>query len=398
MNGLSRRRCANTCGIVTRLRRKLSEWLARWRTHAGFWRIEQDPAPGAPDVWPAIAAIIPARNEEASIGETLRSLWSQDYPGRLRVLVVDDQSEDGTAEEARRAARQAGREEELRVLTSGQLPEGWTGKVWAMHQGLTLGLTPEEPARYVLFSDADIAHGSGALRKLVCRAEAGPCDLVSFMVRLQNRSAAERLMIPAFVFFFRMLYPFRRINDPADPLAGAAGGTMLVRREALERIGGMARIRSALIDDCALAREVKRGGHRIWIGLSETSRSLRSYGRLREVLDMIARTAYTQLGYSPARLVGCVAGLFLIFLAPPLLLLFAAGWAAAVGGLAWLLMSLLYLPMVRFYRQAPFWALLLPLTAALYLRATLLSAWRHHRGRGGQWKGRSGAGGTSQSV
>lgn len=364
-------------------------WLALWLGHSGFWRIDREPVPPPPDTWPPVVAVIPARNEAGGIADTLYSLWNQDYPGRLRVVVVDDHSEDDTAERTRQAAREMGRTADLRVLAAEPLPEGWTGKVWAMQQGLTRGLNPDDTARYILFSDADIVHGADALRALVCRAEAGPCDLVSFMVRLRCRSAAERLMIPAFVFFFKMLYPFRRINDPRDPLAGAAGGTMLARREALDRIGGLAYIRQELIDDCALARAIKQGGHRIWLGLCETSHSTRGYGRLRDILRMIARTAYTQLNYSPVRLAGCVAGLALIFLAPPLLLLFASGWAALLGGLSWLLMSLLYLPMVRFYGQSPALAPLLPLTSLFYLWATLLSAWQHHRGEGGQWKGRS---------
>jgi len=367
----------------------LAVWLALWLAHAAFWRIDREPAPPPPETWPAVAAIIPARNEAERIEETLTSLWQQDYPGCLRIVVVDDHSEDGTAEAALRAAEENGRAEMLHVLTAEPLPDGWTGKVWAMQQGLTRGVPPDDPARYILFSDADIAHGKSALRELVSRAEAGPCDLVSFMVRLQCHSSAEKLLIPAFVFFFKLLYPFRRVNDPRDSLAGAAGGTMLARREALERIGNLDRIRGEWIDDCALAREIKRGGHRIWLGLSESSISTRHYGRLREILAMIARTAYTQLGYSPLRLLGCVAGLGLIFLAPPLLLCFASGWPQALGGAAWLLMSLLYLPMVRFYRQSPLWALLLPLTALLYLWATLLSAWRHARGQGGVWKGRA---------
>lgn len=365
----------------------LSIWLGLWLAHAGFWRIEWEPVPAPPQTWPPVVAIIPARNEAVSIHATLQSLWNQDYPGDLRLVVVDDSSEDNTAEEARQAARDSGRQEDLCVLTAPPLPEGWAGKVWAMHQGVLSGPLPDDPAHYLLFSDADITHGPGALRELVCRAEAGPCDLVSFMVRLQCRSAAEKLMIPAFVFFFRMLYPFRRINNLSHPLAGAAGGTMLLRREVLERIGGLECIRQELIDDCALARAVKRGGHRIWLGLSESSCSSRSYDTLHEILQMIARTAYTQLRYSPLRLMACVLGLCLTFLAPPLLLL-AGGGASTIGGLSWLIMTLLYLPMVRFYRQTPLWALLLPLTALLYLWATLISAWRHHRGQGGYWKGR----------
>lgn len=367
----------------------LDIWLGLWLAHAGFWRIEREPVPPPPADWPAVVCVIPARDEAAVIGETLRSLWTQDYPGPLRVVVVDDHSADGTAAEAARAARQAGREADLVVLAADALPEGWTGKVWAMQQGLSRGLPAEDPARYVLFSDADIRHGPGALRELACRAEAGECDLVSFMVRLRCESPAERLMIPAFVFFFRLLYPFARVNDPADPLAGAAGGTMLVRRAALERIGGLAPIRGALIDDCSLAREVKRGGHRLWLGLSDASESTRAYGSMGDILHMIARTAYTQLGYSPLRLAGCVAGLGLTFLAPPLLFLAGPGVSPGFGMVAWLLMARLYAPMVRFYRQPAGSELLLPLTATLYLWATLLSACRHHRGRGGQWKGRA---------
>lgn len=371
----------------------LAIWLDLWLARAGFWRIDREPVPCPPALWTAITAVIPARNEERVLGTTLRSLWSQDYPGDLRIVVVDDHSEDRTAEVARVVAREVatdrGRPADLCVLQAPPLPPGWSGKVWAMQHGVECGLTPDDPARYILFSDADIEHGPGALRELVCRAEAGPCDLVSFMVRLQCCSRAERMMIPAFVFFFKMLYPFRRINEAADPLAGAAGGTMLVRREALKRIGGLGCIGHELIDDCALGREIKRGGHRIWLGLSATSGSTRGYNSLPEICQMIARTAYTQLAYSPARLLMCIAGLVLTFVAPPLLLLFASGWSAIGGGGAWLLMSLLYMPMVRFYGRPPLQAFLLPLTALLYLWATVLSAWQYHRGRGGQWKGRA---------
>jgi hopene-associated glycosyltransferase HpnB len=364
-------------------------WLGLALAHAGFWRMERTPVPGPPQQWPAVTVVIPARDEEAGISETLRSLWAQDYPERLHIVLVNDHSQDRTVEIARQTAAESGHKSDLRIVEAAALPAGWTGKVWAMQQGVLSGLPPEDPARYVLFSDADISHGSDSVRELVCRAEADGCDLVSFMVRLHCGTGAERLMIPAFVFFFRLLYPFRRVNDPRHPLAGAAGGVMLVRRTALERIGGMECIRGELIDDCALAREIKRGGHRIWLGLSVTSRSTRRYDRLSEIIHMIARTAYTQIRYSLPALMGCVLGLALTFLAPPLLLLFAGGWAAAIGGMVWLLMGLLFLPIVRYYQQSPLWAPLLPLIALLYLGATLLSAWRHMRGQGGQWKGRS---------
>lgn len=367
----------------------LAAWVVLWLFRGGFWCIDREPVPAPPAVWPEVVAVIPARNEAEVIGETLRSLWAQEFPGRLRIVLVDDHSHDGTSEVAHQAARAAGRETDLRVLQAEPLPPGWTGKLWAIQQGLTRGVPASDPAHYVLFSDADISHGPNALRELVSRAEAGPCDLVSFMVRLECRSRAERLMIPAFVFFFKLLYPFRQINNPRHPLAGAAGGTMLLRREALERIGGMSCIRYELIDDCSLGREVKRGGHRIWLGMSEESYSTRGYGTLNEILRMIARTAYTQLGYNPLVLAGCVLGLGFTFLAPPLLLLLASGPAQLLGGLAWLLMTLLFVPMVRFYRLSPLWAVLLPVTACVYLWATVLSAWWHHRGKGGQWKGRS---------
>ncbi len=362
-------------------------WLALWLAHGGFWQIDREPVPTPPSKWPRVTVVIPARNEAAGIGDTLRSLWAQEYPHCLQIVVVDDHSEDGTAEIARQTARELGREANLQVLAAHPLPPGWTGKVWAMNQGVTRGLDAHDPACYVLFSDADISHGTGAVRELVCRAEAGDCDLVSFMVRLQCRSRAEKLMIPAFVFFFKMLYPFRRVNNSRNTLAGAAGGTMLARRSALERISGLAAIQNELIDDCALARAIKAGGHPIWLGLSDTSQSTRSYGSLSEITHVIARTAYTQLGYSPLRLLGCVLGLTLTFLAPPLLLL-AGGWAGVLGGMTWLLMSALYLPMLHFYRRSPLWAFALPLTAGFYLWATVLSALRHHRGQGGQWKGR----------
>lgn len=367
----------------------LTIWVYLALAHSGFWCIDLSPVPSPPKDWPEVVAVIPARDEAEGIAETLRSLWTQDYRGRLRVVLVDDHSEDGMAEIARQTARAMGREEGLTIIEAETLPPGWTGKVWAMHQGVTRGISAEDAARYVLFSDADISHGVDAVRALVCRAEAGSIDLTSFMVRLHCGTSAERMMIPAFVFFFRMLYPFRLINNLQNPLAGAAGGTMLVRRTALERIGGLTSIRGELIDDCSLARQIKQGGHALYLGLSETSCSTRIYNNLSEIFHMIARTAYTQLNYSPIQLLGCVFGLALTFIAPLLLLLFGKGLPALFGGLAYLIMSLLYLPMVRFYRQSPFWVFLLPLTSLLYLSATLLSAYRYYRGKGGQWKGRS---------
>jgi hopene-associated glycosyltransferase HpnB len=367
-------------------------WVALWLGWGAYWRIEIESVsdePANPSTWPAVVVVIPARNEAGTIAATLKSLWSQAYPGPFRIVVVDDHSEDETNAAAWRTAVSLGTAGELTVLAAEPLPHGWAGKVWAMDQGYRRCIPADDPAVYVLFSDADIEHGPGVLRELVRRAESGRLDLSSLMVRLHCGSVSERLMIPAFVFFFRLLYPFRWVNNPNRKTAGAAGGTMLVRRAALDRIGGPACIRGALIDDCALAAAIKRGGHPIWLGLSDSSRSTRGYGSLAGILRMIARTAYTQLRYSPAALLLCVLGLALTFLAPPLLVLAGHGSARTLGGVAWVMMSALYLPMVRFYRLCPLWSLSLPLTSVLYLWATLCSAYSHHRGRGEEWKGRT---------
>lgn len=363
-----------------------------------FWQTELEPIPNSPTDWPTVTVVIPARNESEVIAATLKSLWEQDYPQPINIVLVDDQSTDGTADTALATAQECATLPHLHIVSAESLPPGWTGKVWAMHQGITRGLahfdgpqtdTTSTSARFILFSDADIIHGRTAIRELVCRAEAASLDLASFMVRLRCESLPERLMIPAFVFFFKMLYPFRWSNDPSHRLAAAAGGTMLLRRSALNRLDDLRCIKSELIDDCALARAVKKGAHPIWIGLSATSESNRSYGTLPEIVHMVARTAYTQLGYSPIQLAGCILGLSLTFLAPVALTLSLNGLPALIGATIWLLMSLLYLPMIRFYRSSPIWIFTLPITATLYMIATLLSAIRHHRGRGGQWKGRN---------
>ena len=356
-----------------------------------FWRIESDPPPAAPAAWPGVVAVIPARDEAEGVGETVTSLLSQDYPGRFAVVLVDDHSTDGTAEVARRAAAALGQAERLTVISGQPLPPGWTGKVWAMEQGLAAARAQAPEAEYVLFTDADIHHAPGQVRDLVARAIAGGTDLTSLMVRLHCATLPERTLIPAFVYFFRMLYPFRWIADPHRREAGAAGGVMLVRAAALEGLGGMAALQGSLIDDCTLARRLKDRGGRLWLGLAEETRSLRVYRGWGEPWNMIARSAYDQLGHSPALLAGCVAALLLIFAAPPLLTL-TGGSGAWEGALAWAAMTGSYVPMVRFYRLPLWWAPLLPLVAMIYLGATIHSALRYHAGRGGQWKGRVEAG------
>jgi len=351
-----------------------------------FWCIETSSAPPAPGEWPEVVAVIPARDEAESIATTVRSLLSQDYPGRLTVIVVDDSSSDGTAEIAREAAAGSDR---LTVLTGEELPRGWTGKVWAMEQGMRLAAEIAPDSSFVLFTDADIAHCPNQVAALVARAEANGLDLASVMVRLNCASLPERALIPAFVFFFRMLYPFRRIADRRSSVAGAAGGVMLARRSAIEGIGGMAALKGALIDDCTFARLIKGRGGRLWLGLAEQTRSLRVYHGWAEPWNMIARSAYDQLDHSPFLLVGTVLAMGLVFVAPPLL---AVLTGLCPAWLAWVAMSLAYLPMVLFYRLPPWWVVTLPPVALVYLGATIHSAWRHHLGRGGQWKGRIEAG------
>jgi hopene-associated glycosyltransferase HpnB len=366
----------------------LAVWLYLVGAHGAFWRAsERDDrdVPPAPAVWPEVVAVIPARDEADSIGETVRSLLAQDYPGRLSIVLVDDQSTDGTATIAAQAAAAAGAPERLTVVSGQPRPAGWSGKVWAIHQGVEQ-LAGHPPA-YVLFTDADIAYEPDALRPLMARAVAHRLVLTSLMVKLRCQSLAERMFIPAFIFFFQMLYPFPWVNRPGHKTAGAAGGCMLVRHDALVAAGGMAAIRSALIDDCALGRNLKAIGP-IWLGLTERVQSLRPYPRIADIRRMVARTAYDQLGYSPLLLAGTVAGLSLTYLAPPFLTVFASGWPQLLGAIAWGLMALAFWPTLRLYRLSPLWGIALPGIALVYMAFTLDSAYQHARGRGGLWKGR----------
>jgi hopene-associated glycosyltransferase HpnB len=364
----------------------LAIWCYLLLGRGWFWLERPGPAPAPPAVWPAVAAIVPARDEAETIGAAIGSLLGQDFPGELRVILVDDHSSDGTASVARRAAAACGAPDRLNVVEAATLPSGWTGKLWAVSEGLRHLEASGFQAEFVLLTDADIAHHPSNLAELVSRAASGRLDLVSLMVKLRCRSFAERALIPAFVFFFAMLYPFAWVNDPKRRTAAAAGGCMLVRRAALSRIGGTAAIRGALIDDCALAVKIKQQGP-IWLGLTERTQSLRRYPRLGDIWRMIARTAYTQLDYSPLLLAATILGLGVTYLAPPVLAA-TGGPVALPGGLAWLAMSIAFVPMLRLYRQPPILAPLLPLVALFYLAATFDSARRHWQGRGGEWKGR----------
>ncbi len=362
-------------------------WCVLLFARAGFWRVRKPrPAP-PPAAWPVVATIIPARNEADVIGRAVTGVLGQQYAGSLRLIVVDDHSSDGTADVARDAAAAIGRADALTVIAARDLPPGWAGKVWAQSEGLAAVDGLAAPPEYVWLTDADIWHGPDVLAGLVARATQEKRDLVSLMVRLRCASWWERFIVPAFVFFFAKLYPFARVRDPQSRVAAAAGGCMLARREALARIGGFAAIRAELIDDCSLAAQIKAGGP-ICLDLADDSLSLRPYDDWKSLWDMIARSAYTQLHYSPLLLAGATAGMVLTYLAPPVLAL-AGGAACWPAWLAWIGMSVAYRPMLREYGQPAWLAPLLPLTALFYLGATLDSARRYWLRRGGQWKGRA---------
>ncbi|MBW2272389.1 MAG: glycosyltransferase [Deltaproteobacteria bacterium] len=401
----------------------LLAWLYLAFLHGGFWRADQrmdgyaDSLPRSAADWPGVVAVVPARNEAEGIERALRSLLGQDYPGAFALLLVDDQSEDATAEIARELAARHPHGERLEVLRSLDMPEGWVGKMWAVHTGVEAAAERFPEASLLLLTDADVEHDRGSLRRLVCKAENEGFDLVSLMVRLHCRSAWERLLIPAFVYFFQKLYPFARINDPASRTAGAAGGCMLVRREALEAAGGIEAIRDAIIDDCALGKALKQPSGdrrespanttcsprgRVWVGLGATEHSFRPYRGLADIWDMVARSAYTQLRYSPLLLAGTVLGLALLYLVPPLLAiacpLHGDPLASSLALATWLLMAWTYLPTLRDYGLSPLYAFLLPLSGTLYLLMTLDSARRHRAGRGAHWKGRAGAGHVAAAM
>jgi hopene-associated glycosyltransferase HpnB len=366
--------------MVTLALLALAAWVYLVAVHHGFWRADQrlpDPTPDLPH-WPPVTAVVPARNEAETVAACVQALVSQDYPGRFEIIVIDDASTDDTAERARIAG--AGR---ARVKTAPPLRAGWTGKLAALQAGIAEAGTPD----FYWFTDADVVHAPGTLRALVAQAETRGRDMVSLMVLLNAVRFWERLLIPAFVFFFQMLYPFRAVNDSRASVAGAAGGCILLRRTALERAGGLAAIRDALIDDCALAGAVKRAGGRLWLGLTTTSRSLRAADGLTPLWRMVQRTAFTQLRYSYLLLTGTLAGLALLFLVPPLAVL-AGSPAAWPGAAAWVLMAAAYAPTLRLYGLHPVQGLALPLVGGLYGAMTASSALAHAGGRGGGWKGR----------
>lgn len=366
----------------------LAIWIYLFLARGSFWQLhEDDVAPKPLDNWPRVVAIVPARNEAETIARTVSSLTKQDYPGELHIIVVDDHSEDGTATLARNAAEVSGATERVSIYSATDLPSGWTGKLWALNEGVQVATN--HSAEFFWFTDGDIEHAPNTLRRLVFRAEKESLDLASLMVLLQAKTFPERLLIPPFLYFFLMLYPPRWIAEPKARTAGAAGGCILLRRSALARIGGIASIRSEVIDDCELARAVKKSGGKIWMGLTRASVSLRGYGTFAEIRNMIARAAFTQLHYSFLFLFVVLAGLFVTFLLPWFSFLSGEDPAWFLASTAICLMTVTFGVTVRFYGLAWPWALALPLAAVYYGYATCLSAVRYWLGRGGQWKGRA---------
>ncbi|HAC63921.1 MAG TPA: glycosyl transferase family 2 [Cyanothece sp. UBA12306] len=376
-------------------------WLYLLLFRGGFWlsnqKIELQETPS--NIHPSVYAVIPARNEADVLPISLKSLLNQDYFGKFTIILVDDQSNDGTGEVAQKIAENCHQSERLIVISGQPLPKGWSGKLWAMEQGIKYIKEHNCQPEYLLFTDADIEHHQSNLRELVTKSQQENLALTSLMVWLRCQSIWEQFLIPAFVFFFEKLYPFSWVNDAKNKMAAAAGGCILIRRDILEEVGGLEIVRQALIDDCSLAAAVKSklqensdNTQGIWLGLTEKTRSLRPYDSLDTIWNMVARTAYTQLNYSPLLLMGTVIGLTLVYLIPVfsliLGLIIGNNLIAGLGVITWLLMAMAYLPTLILYQTSPLWSLTLPVIAFFYLLMTLDSAIRHWQGKGGGWKGR----------
>ena len=372
----------------------LAIWLFLLLSWGDFWRADRRIETHSEVLasYPTVCAIVPARDEAEVISTSLTSLLNQNYPGKLSIVLIDDNSSDRTVEIARNTAERLNKSQQLKIVSGKPLASGWKGKLWAMQQGIA-GVRRETTPDYFLLTDADIKHPTDNIKQLVAKAQAQKLDLVSLMVLLRCQSFWEKLLVPAFVFFFQKLYPFAWVNSSDKSMAAAAGGCILISDRALTEIGGIATIKDALIDDCSLAKAVKSSGKKIWLGLSETTISLRGYDNLSVIWDTIARTAYTQLNYSPLLLVGTVIGMSIVYLATPIYLIigiFTGNWLLiALSILTWLLMTLAYLPTIRLYKLSIVWAFCLPAIALLYTLMTIDSAIKYYRGQGGAWKGRT---------
>ncbi|MDX5948669.1 MAG: glycosyltransferase [Zymomonas mobilis subsp. pomaceae] len=363
----------------------LSIWIGLLFFHGGFWLcLERDDRPFPKlEIWPDVVAVVPARNEADVIDKTIRSLLTQDYPGNFRIILVNDGSEDNTAEVAV-ATLQDCQADNLVILDGKPVPSGWAGKLWAVEQGIKAAGS----VKWLWLTDADIAHKQDTLRMLVAKAEEEGLVFHSLMARLSCNNFAEWALIPAFVFFFQMLYPFRYINDPKRKVAGAAGGCMLTDRISLENAGGISSIRHAIIDDCSLGAIMKKQG-KIRLSLTNRSLSIRPYLNFKEIGHMISRSAYAQLRYSPILLALTLIGMGIVYLIPPFLALLGHGTAAWIGIAGWVMMALAFQPILHFYHRSPLWGIALPLIAAFYSGATFFSAVHVWQGRGGMWKGRA---------
>lgn len=369
-------------GIITLL---IWTWLLLGQ--GGFWRVRSFLAlPRSSDLTASIAVIIPARDEADVVGRCISSLLQQTYRGPVHIFLVDDGSNDGTAQAARQAAEQSGKASALTVIQGTPLPAGWSGKLWAVQQGVQRAT--ELNPQFFLLTDADIEHAPESVSTLTAIAGSGGYDLASYMVKLHCGTLAERLLIPAFVFFFFKIYPASWTASPRRKTAGAAGGCILIRPQALEHAGGIEAVRGEIIDDCALAKAVKQSGGRVWLGVTELARSIRPYGSFTGIGKMISRSAFSQLHHSAFILLLAVAGLIATYLLPPVLLFTGHPLPIVLGAAAWLLMTIAYMPMVRFYQLNPLWTLFLPAVALFYMGATLHSAFKYWLGRGGEWKGR----------
>ncbi|MBC27884.1 MAG: glycosyl transferase family 2 [Rhodospirillaceae bacterium] len=373
----------------------LGSWLYLWLFRSLFWlanqRLENNLPADIPATisFPSVIALIPARNEEDVIARCIGSLLNQDYQGELSIILIDDESNDRTVEVAQAAAAQFEGGNKVQIISGKQLPSGWAGKVWALQQGMNRAVRTQ--AKYYFLSDADVYHDTSNLTRLVSKAEKDELDLVSLMVKLQCRSSWDWLLIPAFIFFFQKLFPFNRVNDPSSRVAAAAGGSMLVRKTAMDRIGQYTSIKSAIIDDCTLARKLKENGP-IWLGLSTTTRSIRAYDNLTEIWHMVTRSAYTQLHHSLVFLLGAIIGMTVVYVAPPMVMCFAflhdLTFPLLFSGCAWGIMIYTYHPTLKLYDVKPFYGLLLPVTALIYLLMTIDSARLFYLNKGGRWKGR----------
>lgn len=369
----------------------LATWVYLVFARGQFWWLRDFDDDIAPHQelreWPRVVGIVPARNEAETIARVVKSLAEQNYGGAFSIMVLDDHSTDGTTEIALKAAADVEAPSRVAVHSAAPLASGWTGKLWALNEGTER--VADTSTTFYWFTDADVIHAPDTLRRLVSRAEKKELALTSLMALLRVETPAEGLLIPPFLYFFLKLYPPRWIADSQARTAGAAGGCILLRREALEKIGGLAAIRGEVIDDCALARAVKRSGGKIWMGVTRASVSLRDYDNFGEIRDMIARTAFTQLRYSPLLLIATLLGMLLTYIAPIVLAFSGSTFAAACGIAAWVLMTVSLIPTLWHFRKARYWAFLLPIAALFYCYATWISAMRYWSGRGGQWKGRA---------